>query len=208
MVQPTGQPGTYQIMGKTDFPDRSPLRIAAVRYLYPANPVSQALGDKPTYAILAYADVTVEKGGWTLPLTVWQVAPNGQYQESWQLAQPELKLPLKPSDKLLFVATLAPGNKADTLEQLERELLKQQKGLSPSIVRRSGAEDRFLQLVQIVDANLPTGSTQPPPPDPNDLNGGWGNRFLIPDEPPNPNNLEFPQNRRTDAKPAPREFMR
>ncbi len=207
-VQPTNQPGTYTLIGKTDFPDRSPLRVAAVRYLYPTNPVSQALGSKPTYAILAYASTTVEKGNWTVPLTVWQTAPNGQYQESWQITQSELKLDLKPAENLVFVATLAPGDKADTLQQLEQNLLKNQKSLSPEIIRRSGADDRFLQIVQIVEAKLPTGSTQAPTQDPNDLNGGWGNRFLMPDEPPNPNNLEFPENRRTNAKPDPKEFMR
>ncbi len=208
-VQTTNQPGTYKLIGKTDFPDRSPLRIAAVRYLYPTNPVSKsAQGSKPTYAILAYATTMVEKGNWTVPLTVWQTAPNGQYQESWQLTQSELKLDLKPADNLVFVATLAPGDKADTLQQLEQDLLKNRKSLSPEIIRRSGADDRFLQLVQIVEAKLPTGGTQAPIQDPNDLNGGWGNRFLIPDEPPNPNNLEFPENRRTNAKPDPKEFMR
>jgi hypothetical protein len=207
-VTPSSQPGTYTLIGKTDFPDRSPLRIAAVRYLYPTTPISQTLGSKPTYAILAYATTTVEKGNWTVPLTVWQTAPNGQYQESWQLTQPELKLNLKPADNLVFVATLAPGDKADNLQQLEQNLLKNKKSLSPEIIRRSGADDRFLQLVQIIEAKLPTGSTQAPTQDPNDLNGGWGNRFLMPDEPPNPNNLEFPENRRTNAKPDPKEFMR
>jgi hypothetical protein len=208
MVEPSNnQPGTYTVIGKTDFPDRSALRVAAVRYLYPTNPASQVLGSKPTYSILAYATTTVEKGNWTVPLTVWQIAPTGQYQESWQLNQPDLKLQLKPAENLVFIATLGPGIKADALQQLEQSLLKDQKGLNSSMIGRSG-NDRFLQLIQIVDAKLPTGSTQPPTPDPNDLNDGWGNRFLMPDEPPNPNNLEFPQDRRTNAKPNPREFMR
>ena len=68
--------------------------------------------------------------------------------------------------------------------------------------------DRFLQVMQTVDAVLPMRKQDPTSVISNDLNGGWGNRFLMPDEPSNPNNLEFPANRRTNAAPREREYLR
>lgn len=207
-VQPGSAPGTYEVTGKTAFPDRSALRVAAIRYLYPSNPASQILGSRPTYSVLAYDGAIVENGAWKVPLNLWKAAPDGQQLETWQLTQKDLKLQVRPDDKIIFIATLAPGIKVDALQNLEQALLSKNQGLDAAVVRRTEKGDRFLQMIQIVNAALPTGKTTPPPPTVDDLNGGWGNRFLMPDEPPNPNNLEFPAHRRTTASPSPQEFMR
>jgi hypothetical protein len=207
-VQPGSMPGIYEVSGKTAFPDRSALRVAAIRYLYPTNPASQILGSRPTYSILAYDGAIVENGTWKVPLKLWQTAPDGQQVETWQLTQRDLKLQVKPAEKIVFIATLAPGIKADSLQNLEQALLSKKQGLDTAVISRMEKGDRFLQLIQTVAAPLPTGKVTPPVPTPDELNGGWGNRFLMPDEPPNPNNLEFPANRRTNARPRPEEFMR
>jgi hypothetical protein len=207
-VQLGSTPGTYEVSGKTAFPDRSSLRVAAIRYLYPTHAASQLLGSRPTYSVLAYAGAIVENGTWNVPLTLWQTAPDGQQLETWQLTQQDLKLQVKPAEKVVFIATLAPGIKADSLQKLEQALLSQNQGLDTAVINRMEKGDRFLQLIQTVEAALPTGKTSPPVPTSEDLNGGWGNRFLMPDEPPNPNNLEFPAHRRTTARPSPQEFMR
>ncbi len=207
-VKPGATPGTYEISGKTAFPDRSSLRVAAIRYLYPTNPASQILGSRPTYSVLAYDGAIVENGTWTVPLKIWQTAPDGQQLEIWQLTQQALKLQVKPAEKVVFITTLAPGIKADSLQNLEQALLRNNQGLDTAVIQRMEKGDRFLQLIQTVEAALPTSKTSPPLNPPEDLNGGWGNRFLMPDEPPNPNNLEFPAHRRTTASPSPQEFMR
>ena len=199
------------MFGRTAFPDRTALRVAAIRYLYPKaqRPNAQALGSRPTYSILAYNDsAVVENGTWNVPLSLWQTALDGQPLEAWQITQAPLNLQVRPDEKVIFIATLAPGIKVDALQSLEQQLLSKNQALDPAVVNRTVNGDRFLQMMQTVDAALPTGKQDPLSAIPDDLNGGWGNRFLMPDEPPNPNNLEFPANRRTNAAPSEREYLR
>ena len=209
-VKPGAGPGRYEVTGKTAFPDRTALRVAAIRYLYPSSPDSKSktLGTRPTYSILAYDDsAIVENGAWTVPLNLWQAATDGQPLETWQITQVPLNLQVKPDTSVVFIATLAPGIKVDALQSLEQQLLSKNQALDPSVVNRTVNGDRFLQVMQTLDAALPTGKPISLGT-PDDLNGGWGNRFLMPDEPPNPNNLEFPANRRTNAASSEREYLR
>ena len=208
-VKPGDGPGRYNVSGKTGFPDRTALRVAAVRYLYPNSQSAIAQALKPTYSILAYNDsAIVENGTWNVPLSLWQTALDGQPLETWQSTQAALNLQVKPDEKVIFIATLAPGIKVDALQSLEQQLLSKNQALDPAIVSRTVNGDRFLQMMQTVDSALPKGKQILPKAPPDDLNGGWGNRFLMPEEPPNPNNLEFPANRRTNAPPTEREYLR
>ena len=208
-VKPGDGPGRYNISGKTGFPNRTALRVAAIRYLYPSSQSAIAQALKPTYSILAYNDsAIVENGTWNVPLNLWQTALDGQPLETWQSTQVALNLQVKPDEKVIFIATLAPGIKVDALQSLEQQLLSKNQALDPAIVSRTVNGDRFLQMMQTVDSALPKGKQILPKATPDDLNGGWGNRFLMPEEPPNPNNLEFPANRRTNAPPTEREYLR
>ena len=208
-VKPGDGLGRYNVSGTTGFPDRTALRVAAIRYLYPSSQSSMDQALRPTYSILAYNDsAIVENGAWNVSLSLWQTALNGQLLETWQSTQAALNLQVKPDEKVIFIATLAPGIKVDALQFLEQQLLGKNQALDPAIVSRTVNGDRFLQMMQTVDAALPKGNKVPPSVTPDDLNGGWGNRFLMPEEPPNPNNLEFPANRRTNAPPTEREYLR
>ena len=208
-VKPGDGPGRYEVSGKTGFPDRTALRVAAIRYLYPSSQSAMAQALKPTYSILAYNDsAIVENGIWNVPLSLRQTALDGQSLETWQSTQAALNLQVKPDEKVIFIATLAPGIKVDSLQFLEQQLLSKNQALDPAVVSRTVNGDRFLQMMQTVDAALPKAKQVLPSATPDDLNGGWGNRFLMPEEPPNPNNLEFPANRRTNAPPKEREYLR
>ncbi|KAM3114636.1 hypothetical protein [Phormidesmis sp. 146-33] len=206
-VTPGDLSGSYKVVGKADLPDQTEIRVAAVRYLYPTTLASNSLTPKPTYSILAYQTTEVKEGQWQAQLNLWQVAPNGQFQEDWQLHE-KLKLSLKPASDVVFLATLAPGDKADQLQQVEVSLQKSKKVIDTALIRQTVVGDRYLQSNQVLTVALPTGSTTPPPIQDKDINGGWGRRYLIPPEAPNPNNLAFPENRRTNAHPAPTEFIR
>ena len=94
------------------------------------------------------------------------------------------------------------------MQSPEQQPLSKNQALDPSVGSRTVNGDRFLQVMQTVYAALPTRKQNPIGVISDDLNGGWGNRFLMPDEPPNPNNLEFPANRRTNAAPREREYVR
>jgi hypothetical protein len=207
-VLPSNIPGEYAIQGNTDLPNQSQIRVAAIRYLYPANPVSQTRAPKPTYAVLAYQTAKVTEGKWQATLNLWQVASDGQVQEAWQGERSDLKLAVNPASDVVFLATLPPGDKANQLRQVEQQLEQQGKVLDSKLVQSMTDGDRYLQATQRVAIALPTSKTTPPPAKPEDLNGGWGNRFLMPPEPQNPHRLKLPENRRTNARPAPSEFLR
>ena len=206
-VTPTDQPGVYAVSGSSDFPDNSEIRIAAIRYLRPPQDPVLALLSKATYSVLSYQTTIINQGKWQAKLNLWQVAKDGQFKESWQLHQPELKLAAQPAPDVIFLATLAP-DQADPVKQLEQQLKAVGKRVNGDWITATVNGERYIRVAQRLEIALPTGSTTPPPVKPSDINGGWGNRFLMPEEPPIPYTLEFPQNRRTDAPAAPQEFLR
>ena len=203
-VTPNERAGIYTIAGTTNLPDKSRIAIAAVRYLQVSKPQSENLLPHQTYSILAYQDIEVNKGKWQATLNLWKVAPNGQFKEAWQLEQPKLGLNLEPEPGVLFLATVEP---TDSLSELEQQLQKQGIKLVSNIVRNTVEGEQYVQASQVLTVALPTGQTTAPPPRPDDLNGGWGPRYLLIDEPPNRNKFEQPDKRRTNAPMAPREYL-
>lgn len=207
-------PGTYTIAGSANLPDQTEMTIAAVRYLYLGVPVgvaaqygaSEQLNPNPTYSVLAYQTVQVNQGKWQTDLNLWQVAPNGSFQESWQLEQPRLKLALQPDANVIFLATLAP---IEQLAQLEQQLNRQGLKLESGIVRTTAEGQRYAQVNQLMSIALPTGTTAPPSlPTLEADNFGWGKRYIIPFEPQNPTRPQLPAQRQTNAPSAPNEFLR
>lgn len=207
-ITPTQKPGVYNVTGGTPLPDKTPLRIVALRYLHPSTPANQALNPRPTYSILDYQPTQVHQGRWQATLHLWRVAPSGKYQEAWQLEQQKSHLPLKPDDKVLFLATVTSGPQSDVITTLQQELARQNKVLNSQQLRVTTDGQRYLQVSHDQAIALPTGGTTPPPLKPEDLNGGWGRRYLIPPEPKNPTRVELPNHRRTNAAPAEEEFLR
>ncbi len=203
-VTPSGRSGAYKVEGSTNLPDESPIAVAAIRYLRPDKRQSSSLTLNQTYSILAYQDVEVNKGKWQATLNLWKVAPNGQFQEAWQLEQSKLGLTLIPETDVLFLATLAP---TDSLSETEQQLQKQGIKLVSSVVRNTSSGERYVQASQVLPVALPTGQTTPPKQRPEDVNNGWGPRFLLIPEPPNTNNFEQPSKRRTDAPLSPAELL-
>ena len=206
-VAPLGL-GLYGISGETSLPQGTQLTVVAVRYLTIDASVdadAAQFNPTPTYSILAYQPVKVAKGKWQTQLNLWQVAADGRYQESWQLEQARLGLALKPSENIVFLATLTP---VDNLSALERQLAGLGQRLASGAVRSTPEGQRYAQVNQSLALALPTGSTTPPGPQANEVNYGWGDRYLIPQEPQNPYDLEFPRERQTNAPPLPGEFLR
>lgn len=192
------------VTGTTNIPDQSRIAVAAIRYLRPNQPAVVSLNPNPTYSILDYQDVKVNKGKWQTTLNLWKIAPNGQFQEVWQLDQSKLGLELEPETEVIFLATVEP---TDSLSELEQQLGKQGIKLVSTLVRNTSEGERYLQASQVLPIELPTGQTTPPPPRPGEMNGGWGPRYLLLPEPPNINNYERPTKRRTDEPLSPTEFM-
>lgn len=201
-------PGVYTIAGNTNLPERSQVAIAAIRYLYPAKQVSQNFNPNPTYAVLAYQSAEVKDGQWQTRLNLWKTALDGRFQEAWQLDQARLGLALTPSESVVFLATLAPGKGSDQLQQLENQLAKQHIQLSRKLIHGTADGQQYVQVSQAMSIALPTVDPTPLSISPEDINGGWGNRFLIPTEPQNPIKLELPEERRTNSPATSEEFLR
>lgn len=203
-VTPSKLPGSYTVTGNTNLPEQTRITVAAIRYLKFDEQPSKNLDSNQTYSILAYEDLKVSKGKWQATLNLWKIAPDGKFQETWQLEQPKLKLSLKPEKEVTFLVTVAP---TASLPELEGKLERQGIKLVSRLVRNTSDGQRYVQVSQNLTIPLPTGKTTPPKPRPEDVNGGWGNRFLLIPEPPNINNYEKPKQRRTNAPLSPNELL-
>jgi hypothetical protein len=201
-------PGVYALAGNTNLPEKSQVIVTAIRYLYPASQASQNFNPNPTYTVLAYQPAEVNGGRWQTKLNLWETALDGRFQEAWQLDKAKLKLDLKPSEDVVFLTTLAPVDGSDQLQQLENQLAKQKIQLSRKLVHGTADGQQYIQVSQTVAIALPTGGTTAPAIRPEEINGGWGNRFLMPLEPQNPIKLERPQERRTNAPATAEEFLK
>ncbi len=198
--------GVYAIAGEARLPQDTQITVAAIRYLE-VDDVSEGatlFNPTPTYSILAYQSAKVTKGKWQTQLDLWQVAKDGKYRESWQLEQSRLGLSFQPSEKVMFLATLTP---IDDLSALEQQLARQGMRLTSGTVRSTPEGQRYAQMNRSLAIALPTGTTTPPTST-DEVNFGWGDRYLIPQEPQNPYDLQFPGDRQTNAPPIPDEFLR
>lgn len=203
-VMSSGRAGVYTLAGNTNLPDGSRITVAAVRYLRPDKQQSQSQTPNQAFSILDYQDVKVNRGKWQTTLNLWKVAPSGQFQEAWQLEQSKLGITFAPETEVTFLATVAPTN---SLSELEQQLEKQGVKVASRLVRNTADGEQHIQASQILSIALPTGQTTAPQQLPEDINGGWGPRFLLIPEPPNINNFEKPNQRRTNAPLSPAEFL-
>lgn len=175
-IEPSGRPGVYNLVGSTNLPDNTEVTISAIRYLLPeAVPV---VDTNLPYAILARQTAEVNAGRWQARLNLWQVAPDGRYQEAWQRAG--LQSGTEASASVTFMATLEP---LDQVANLEQQLDAENKRLAGNQVRYTPEGEAYLQTSQSLNLPLPTERTTPPPVRVEDINGGWGDRYRLPPTP-------------------------
>lgn len=233
-VESTNTPGIYSVSGRANLPNDTPITIAAVRYLQLDDRLNQRQNansedllpedllsedsssnsssanslmnpSQQTYSILAYQPAIVKGGEWQADINLWKVALDGRFQEAWQLEQSQVGVSFQPEANVIFMATLS---SADELSKLEQDLSRRGIRFPGGTILSTSEGFRYAQIQQSLAIALPSGSTAPPPQRPEDRNGGWGDRYIIPNEPPNPTELEFPGTRITDAPPSPEEFLR
>ena len=162
---------------------------------------------KPSYVILDYQPVTVQEGQWQTELNLWQVAKDGRHQESWQLHQEELALQWKAEPEVIFLATLLIDGAADRLQTLQNQLAERQFTLNRSLIQTSLEGEQYFQAMQLLEVALPQSQTAPPPLRVQDINGGWGRRYLLVEQDPLPGTLAFPEQRHRNDPGSPREFI-
>lgn len=203
----------YRISGSTNLPESSRITVAAVRYLRPTTGQPGALltSDASTKrSILARQIVQVKQGTWQADLNLWQVAPDGSFEEVWQANQRQMKL--TPESDVTFIATFDPVGQWEKLDshKSEEKLKPENYQLEGKLVRFTNEGEKYAQASQTLLIPLPTGKTIPPRPQPEDLNEGWGNRYQILPEPKVTRSALIPpaKSRQTNASLLPSEFLR
>ncbi|MBD1868249.1 hypothetical protein H6F95_13230 [Cyanobacteria bacterium FACHB-471] len=156
-IDPFGQPGGYRVTGSTNLPDQTQITISAIRYLQTSGQLIANSGS--SYSVLARQFAPVEQGSWEANLTLWQVAPNGKFQEVWQLDQGNLGVQVQPDPNVTFLVTLDPTNQPATLQD---QLESQGETLTGSLVQFNADGELYLQASKTLIVALPTGGTTPP----------------------------------------------
>lgn len=192
-VQSTGSNGQYKVAGSTNLPKASRIAIAAVRYLHPADKEQSIDSDTDLNVNRSILDRQIvrvnEKGEWEANLNIWQVAPSGSYQEVWQSNQ--LQTTLTPESDVTFTATFDSGSQADIAEKPsekssekpnEQKLQESQpeiQVLEGKSLRFTNQGEKYVQASLSQSVPLPIAKTTPPQQQAEDINGGWGDRYII-----------------------------
>ncbi|WP_334991046.1 hypothetical protein [Nostoc sp.] len=214
-IQPISSKGIYNVVGSSNLPESSKITVAAVRYLRPVSGQTEALLNSDTSinrSILARQIVEVKQGQWKAALNLWQVSPDGSFQEVWQANLAQIRL--FPEGSVTFVAIFDPATQSEQPDNQNSQKLKsenqQLEKLESKLIRFTNEGEKYLQVSQTLTVPLPTEKTIPPRQQPEDLNGGWGNRYQIPPQSIASKSTLAPpiKNRQTNAYLTPSEFLR
>ena len=212
-LQPRESNGVYTVVGNTNLPESSRITVTAIRYLH--SPEELGGGSLNTEAninrsILDRKTVEVKQSKWQAELNLWQVAPNGNFQEVWQANQASMKL--IPDSDVTFIATFDPASQWERSQKpkVEEPDPPESRQIEGKLLRFTNEGEKYVQTSQILSVSLPGGKTIPPRPQAEDVNGGWGNRYQIRPEPLTSGATVLPavKFRQTNAPLSPSEFLR
>jgi hypothetical protein len=171
-VDPSKNPGEYTITGSANLPENTQITVMALRSLDAADP--QFPESYPYTSILDRRFAEVRGGQWQTQLKLWQVAPNGRFQETWQLDQSQWTFDPTPASEVTFVAILEPDSQISPI--LRQEFQAQGPPSTQNVVWLPTERTWYVQASQRLDVSLPTGTTKPPELKAEDINWGWGER--------------------------------
>jgi len=203
-VNPANEPGEYTITGSANLPENTQITVMAIRSLEVDDPqFSQAY----TYtSILDRRFAEVRDGQWQTQLQLWQVAPDGSFQETWQLDRSRWTFDPIPETEVAFVALIEPDNQIPPLRQ---EFQAQGPPSAENVVWLPTEKTWYVQATQRLPVTLPTGKTKPPSFKAEDFNWGWGDRSAT--KPPKTEDVKPrpPASIEPDKTPlTPSQFMR
>ncbi|MCA1990841.1 MAG: hypothetical protein LDL41_02170 [Coleofasciculus sp. S288] len=178
-VQAAGRPGLYSVTGNTNLPNQSQITVAALRYLRPTSDEFLSSNSDASYSILDRQIARVENGKWQATLNLWQVAPDGQLQEAWQLNQSQTGVSLDPSPEVSFLAIFDPQGQLPTSGQQQVSVQE----LQGSLVRFTNEGQSYVRASQTQRIALPSGRRPPPVLRAEEINDGWGKRYELEPEP-------------------------
>lgn len=206
-VQPSSRPGVYLVTGTTNLPEQSSITVQSVRYLSRGNSPVKLDDSSSHYSVLSRQMAKVSQGKWQTTLNLWQVAPDGRYQESWQLNQAEIASALQPAGQVTFMAIFDPANQPPTVNQ---QLGQDKAALAGQLVRFTSEGQRYLQANHTLPISLPSGKTVAPILTQAKMNDAWGDRATrTAKEPPTgQQNIPTPKEKQTNAPLSPSNFFR
>ncbi|MBE9011865.1 hypothetical protein IQ250_16810 [Pseudanabaenaceae cyanobacterium LEGE 13415] len=144
-VEPTRDPGIYQVTGSTNLPDQTRLTIQAIRSLRSNSPSES----EPSYSILARTEVKVEKGKWQTSLNLLQQ----DRSESWQKVARSLNLKSEPEKQVRFLVLTDPTENPIEIQQRSAAVGNQGTSVQFTADGRS-----YLQAEQILAIEPPTAT--------------------------------------------------
>ena len=177
-IQRENGKGLYKVAGTTNLPESSRIAITAVRYLRTVKDGEQIVGDNNqniNRSILARQIVEVKQGKWEADLNLWEVSPNGNFQEVWQ-SKKDYKT-LTPEREVSFIATFNPVGQLPPSDKSESPQPTFQK-LEGKSLRFTNEGEKYVQASKFRSIALPVGKTTPIR-EPEEFNNGWGNRYQL-----------------------------
>lgn len=211
-VQAAGGSGVYTVTGETNLPESSQVAITAVRYLSARDPQTAGADLDADRSILDRKIVEVKQGKWEASLNIWQIAPDGSYKEIWQ--KNPISSKQTPQSEVTFTATFDPQSQVARIQDQENqtsiESAPQVQSLEGKLLRFTNQGERYVQASLSQEIPLPVGKTVPPQKLAEDVNDGWGNRYVVQPEtiasrftPP-----QIGKSRQTTAPLSTSEFLR
>lgn len=187
-IAETGQPGAFTLSGTATLPNQTPLTVSAVRRLSTeANDPSS--GSAPLFSVLDRKSAVVQDGRWQAQLELWEVSPEGFYQESWQQADKGLGLS-QASAGVEFRATLEPMDLSRTKVKNRSAILDQ--ATNPLLNFTPGGQP-YLKVSESRVVALPSSSVMASTGIPTANRSGWQGRSLT----------DNPANSLTEQQPLP-----
>lgn len=170
-ITETGQPGQFILTGTTNLPDNTPLTVSAVRLVNSAN-VSDLTPEGAQHAILDRKSALVKDGRWQSQLQLWEVGPEGTYQENWQTIVGSAMAPASSSPSVDFLATLEPVDLAKSNLMTRSDLLE---SANSPLLNFTPDGEPYLKASQSRVVALPSGAVSAPGL-PQESQATWKNR--------------------------------
>ncbi len=170
-ITETGQPGQFILTGTTSLPDKTPLTVSAVRLVSSPN-VSALTPEGSQHAILDRKSAFVKDGRWQTQLQLWEIGPEGTYQENWQTIGGSAIDPASSSPSVDFLATLEPIDLAKSNLMTRPNLLE---SADSPLLNFTPDGEPYLKASQSRIVALPSGA-MPATGLPQESQATWENR--------------------------------
>jgi len=188
-IADTGQPGQFILSGTATLPDETPLTVSAVRRINP-QPNDRSLDGESRYAILDRTSAMVREGRWQAQLSLWEISPDGYYQENWQLTNSKGSEPELANLAVDFWATLEPLDLAQSKLKDRSEVFDST--LNP-LLNFTPSGEPYLKVIEPKLVALPSARAVVPVSLPEQERTTWKERLM----------LENPDIRLTEQPPIP-----